>query len=48
MHIMFTEEENEWIDKKLFNWTVKAGCPADIRKNLEKKLFILNENIQRK
>lgn len=38
MTIRFTDEEYEWIDKKPFNWTIKKGCPVDIKKSLAKKL----------
>lgn len=41
MHLIFTEEEKEWINKQLFNWTVKKGCPDNIKKTLEKKLQLL-------
>jgi len=44
MHIVFTEEEKEWIDKKLFNWTVKDGCPEAIKESLEKKLTLLKQD----
>ena len=41
MTITFTESEMLWIDEKPFNWGIKRGCPADIRKTLEKKLKLL-------
>ena len=44
MHVIFTEDELEWIDKKIFNWTVKKGCPSSIKKSLEKKLKLLKEH----
>ena len=43
MHIVFSEEEKRWIDKNLFNWTAKEGCPEDVRKSLEHKLKLLNK-----
>lgn len=43
MHIIFTEEEKEWIDKVPFNWTIKNGCPNKIKNNLEKKLNLLKK-----
>lgn len=44
MHIIFTDEEKEWIDKKPFNWTIKEGCPEKIKKDLERKLKLLKQN----
>ena len=41
MHLIFTEAEKEWIDMKPFNWSVKEGCPKDIKEELEKKLKLL-------
>lgn len=38
MHVVFTEEEKLWIEKKKFNWAIKKGCPTKVRKRLEKKL----------
>lgn len=38
MTILFTEEEKKWINKELFNWTIKEGCPSDVRETLELKL----------
>lgn len=45
MHIIFSTEEMKWIDTRLFNWTVKNKCPEAIKKAIEKKLRILNENM---
>ena len=42
MHLVFTKEEKKWIDMELFNWTIKKGCPKDIKKEIEKKLELLN------
>ena len=41
MHIIFTAEELQWINKKPFNWTIKKGCPDSIKKGLQKKLDAL-------
>ena len=41
MHLIFTEEEKEWIVMKPLNWTVKEGCPEEIKKELDKKLKLL-------
>lgn len=41
MHLMLEDEELKWINKELFNWTIKEGCPDDIRKKLEKKLDLI-------
>lgn len=43
MTIIFTEQELEWIDKKLFDWKLKDGCPDSIRSDLERKLKMLRE-----
>jgi len=42
MHVIFTDEEKEWINMKPFNWTVKDGCPERIKKEIEKKLKVLS------
>lgn len=42
-HVLFTEEEMEWLDKKKFNWTIKKGCPKKIEHSLKKKLKVLKE-----
>lgn len=42
MHVIFTDEEKEWINMKPFNWTVKDGCPENIKKEIEKKLKVLS------
>ena len=44
MHLIFTDEEKEWIDKKPFNWTIKKECPKEIKEGLEKKLKLLSNN----
>lgn len=43
MTIRFTEQEEEWIDKKPFDWKIKEGCPKRIADSLQKKLDILNK-----
>ena len=47
MHVMFTEQEDEWLVKEPFNWHVKEGTPENIRKSIEKKLELLNGKPQR-
>ena len=42
MTIYFTEQEIEWIEKRKFNWTIKKGCPEEIKKRLDKKLENFN------
>lgn len=37
MHIVFTEEEKEWIDMKKFGCPIIDGCPENIRKSIEEK-----------
>jgi hypothetical protein len=41
MTIVFSDKEELWVNKKPFNWSIKEGCPADIRKTLEKKIRLL-------
>lgn len=41
MTIIFTDTENEWIDKKPFEWKIKEGCPDNIIKALKRKLDLL-------
>lgn len=43
MHIIFTDEENEWIEKIPFNWRIKDGTPDDIMQSLEKKFSLLKK-----
>lgn len=43
MHIIFTDEEQKYIDKKSFNWTIKENCPEGIKVTLEKKFKELFE-----
>lgn len=37
MHILFSEKELEWIEKRKYGWPIKRGCPSEIRKSIEKK-----------
>lgn len=41
MHMIFTEEEKEWINMRTFGWTLKQGCPEQIRKQIERKKKII-------
>lgn len=41
MHIYFTPEELEQINKDPFHWTIKKDCPESIKKRLEAKLELL-------
>lgn len=43
MHVLFSQEELAWIDKKLFDWTVKRGCPEKLKKGIEQKLKLLKK-----
>lgn len=45
MHILFSEEEKEWIYLREFGWPIKRGCPSDIRKAISKKKELLNNQI---
>lgn len=44
MTIVFTEEEQQYIDKKPFNWTLKANTPKHLAKDIELKLQALNRD----
>ena len=42
MHIIFTDEEKEWLDtSKPFAWRIKEKCPKRIEEILIKKLELL-------
>jgi hypothetical protein len=42
MHIIFTDEEMEWLDtSKSFAWKIKDKCPQRIKEVLSKKLELL-------
>lgn len=42
MHIVFTDEEMEWLDtSKAFAWKIKEKCPQRIKAVLIKKLELL-------
>lgn len=43
MHIMFSDAERNWMDMKKFGCPIKAGCPADIRRSIEKKKKLLKK-----
>lgn len=38
MTVRFTDQELKWINKDVGNWTIKDGCPPEIRKRLRIKL----------
>ena len=38
MTMYFTEEEEKYLVKELFNWHVKDGCPKKIADSINKKL----------
>ena len=42
MHMLFTDEEREWMDTKKFGMPIKKGCPDKIRKSIEKKKRIID------
>ena len=45
MHIIFTDEEMEWLDtSKTFAWKIKDKCPQRIKEDLSKKLELLNKS----
>ena len=37
MHMIFTEEELEWINTREFGWPIKDRCPENIRAIIETK-----------
>lgn len=42
MHIIFTDDEKEWLDtSKPFSWKIKNGCPEKIKAKLQKKMDLL-------
>lgn len=44
MHIIFTDEEMEWLDtSQTFAWKIKDECPQRIESVLNKKLQLLNQ-----
>lgn len=46
MHIIFTDEEKEWLDtSKPFAWKIKDQCPRRIKEVLLKKLGLLNKTL---
>lgn len=42
MHMIFTEQEKEWINISKWGWTLKKGCPENIKKSIERKKKIIN------
>lgn len=45
MHIIFTDEEKRWVNTKTFGWPIKDGCPDGIRKSINEKKKLLDEQI---
>jgi len=43
MHIMFSDAERNWMDMKKFGCPIKSGCPADIRRSIERKKKLLKK-----
>ena len=43
MQVLLSKQEREWIDKKPFDWSIKEGCPPDIRKRIERKLQTIKD-----
>lgn len=43
MHVIFLREELLWIDKRLFNWTIKEGCPKKLKEKIQQKLDLLKK-----
>lgn len=42
MHVIFTDEEQKYIEKIPFEWKVKKDCPQGLRNTIERKLEALN------
>ena len=47
MHMIFTEQERNWIDMSKFGWPIKSGCPKEIKNAIEKKKQIINDQFDR-
>lgn len=43
MHMIFTDEELDAIVMEPFNWHVRNGTKKKIRKSIERKLKLINE-----
>ena len=41
MTLIFTATELEWINKELFHWSIKDGCPENLKKGIQTKLRLL-------
>jgi len=48
MHMIFTEEEKEWINLNKFGWSTKPKCPKNIKDSINKKKKIINSQVNRK
>lgn len=42
MHVIFTDEERRWINFKIFGTKIINGCPEHIRKSIENKMKLIN------
>ena len=47
MHILFSDEEKKWINRRSFGWTIKKGCPDEIRHSIENKKKKLDNQMNR-
>lgn len=45
MHLIFSEDEKVYIDTKNFGWLIKKECPQKIRKTIERKKKLLDEQM---
>lgn len=48
MHLLFSEEELRWIDVYKFGWPIKNGCPENIKKSIERKKKLLDNQQKEK
>ena len=42
MYLIFTDEEQKYIEKEPFKWRVKKDCPRDLKHTIRRKLEALN------
>ena len=45
MTIVFTDEEIKYIIKDVFDWHISKDCPKKLKKDIENKLKMLNEEL---
>ena len=43
MQVLLSEKEMEYVNTSVFGWEIKDDCPKDIKKEIEKKITIINQ-----